>query len=495
MKRARWLNFILIALLLLPVCASGEEEAASLNQKGVWRFNGQALSSRGDYINDKNYESRRTLDEGKELSVTFEEGVYPSALGVVWYNRPKGARITRFDGAGNVLGETLEKDVYLTVLPLEPGTVSVSVTAETGTASVAELAFFSEGALPEPYHAFEPLPETLDYLVIATHPDDDTLYLGGAIPYLAGEEGLRGTVWYVTKPALHERNTEALNGAWEMGVTYMPVFTDVKDVYVRSEKDLYKYVNREETLRLFVETLRKLKPVLVFTHEPEGEYGHYEHRLVSALTLEAVTLAADENYDPASLEAYGMWQVQKLYLHDYEQAASILVFGPDEPLASFGGRTAYEICRAAYKKHKTQQKHSFSVNRYGEKNISFNMFGLAFSACGEYAPVREGVDPVLFSDYEEPAATPVPTETPSPAPTFTSVQTEEPSPTPALTVAPAFTPVPTETPAPGGLEAVLPLAAEYGPYALGAVALLGLAGAVIWRRAWKKTKEDNKGTV
>jgi hypothetical protein len=55
------------------------------------------------------------------------------------------------------------------------------------------------------------------------------------------------------------------------------------------------------------------------THDQKGEYGHWQHRIVSQAVCEAVDLAADASYDPESANQFGTFQVKKLYLHLYPE--------------------------------------------------------------------------------------------------------------------------------------------------------------------------------
>ena len=412
------------------------EEAENLDMQCSWTFRAATLSPRGDYITDRNRESRRTLAKDKTLHVILpEEAAY---FCVEWYERPATALFSLLNKDGDTLREVTAEDTYVTILPLEAGTAEVVLKATEADIIIAEAHVFSDGELPEPYRVFLPLPEKLDYMVFAAHPDDDVLFLGAVVPYLGGEAGLAGTIVYMTKPVLHQRNTEALMGAWTMGLRYTPIFGSFKDVFANSFEKLSLYVNRDELLTYVVRLLRQYKPELVFTHEPEGEYGHYEHRLLSDVVQEAFRRAAQEGYDPESVEKYGVWQVKKLYLHDYEQSDTLLLFDPDAPLSSFGGKSAYEICCEAFTKHVSQQKTSYAVHRYIEHENSFNAFGLAASVVGDFADPLEGIDPPLLSNYVPPTPTPLPTPTPTPLPTDT--------PAPIPTAVPYFAP-PTVVPA------------------------------------------------
>lgn len=481
--RRRTIALILLISILSLAGFARAEEAKNLNQQGVWTFAGGKCVSRGDFINDNNSESRRALQMGKTLRIRFSGNEKPAFLGVEWFSKPTGAVIERYDAQRQLLGSDTVNELYVSITALEEGTKEIVIRASKATLVIAEVDVFGAGTLPEPYHPFLPLPEKLDYMVIVAHPDDDVLFLGAVVPYLGAEEGLIGTIVYMTNPTLHQRHAEALNGAWTMGLRYQPIFWNMHDVYVNSMAQLSKYVSREDTVRYLVRLIRKYRPVVLFTHEPEGEYGHMQHRFVSATLREAVIMAQDAEYDAWSQEQHGTWQVQKLYLHDYEQAEVYCLFDPDEPLRAFDGKTAYEICRAAYKKHVSQKSRAYAVNRYGDHPNSFNFFGLAYAAGEEKGQVRDGIDPAMFSDYVPP--------TPSPAPTSTPVPTPSPSPTPSPTPTPS--PVPSPSPSPTAAPATFfGMSGEdmfLDPPSIAAIAgllLLGGLGARLWLKKWRE---------
>jgi hypothetical protein len=93
--------------------------------------------------------------------------------------------------------------------------------------------------------------------------------------------------------------------------------------------------------------------------------------------LEAVDKAADVSYHPDSLQMYGAWRVQKLYLHLYRENAIAMDWGV--PLGRFGGATAYEMAVDGYARHRSQHQWAFRVPRLGP---SGHLFGLAKTSVG-----------------------------------------------------------------------------------------------------------------
>ena len=58
--------------------------------------------------------------------------------------------------------------------------------------------------------------EKADLLALAAHPDDEILFLGGTIPYYAGEMGKAVQVAYLV-PTMPYRRLELLDGLWLCG--------------------------------------------------------------------------------------------------------------------------------------------------------------------------------------------------------------------------------------------------------------------------------------
>ena len=105
-----------------------------------------------------------------------------------------------------------------------------------------------------------------------------------------------------------------------------------------------------------------------------GEYGHGTHVLSAAALTEAVDYAAREEKYPDSAEQYGVWTVEKLYLHLYEKNPVVMNF--DVPLEHFGGKTAFEMSQEGFACHKSQHWTWFYRWMYGT----------------EASPVKKAVD-------------------------------------------------------------------------------------------------------
>lgn len=318
--------------------------------------------------------------------------VLPGYFCIQWDTESVDAQLWQLDSNGSVLSQRDVPYELDTVEKLLPDTRKVAVVAGRSGMSIIRLAMYSEGILPEPFVNWKPTPDHLDYLIVSTHPDDDVIFMGGVIPIYGVERGYVGTVAYVTSPS-RMRINEALMGAWAMGTPYKPVFIGFQDI---SPKNQGFYANRflpEAVTLALVRLFRAHRPLVVFTQDVNGEYGHWQHRIVSASVVEAARLAADEAYDPVSLAKDGAWQVQKCYVHLYPE--NPLVMDVNAPLASLGGRTALEVARYSFQKHKSQQSGRHWVQSDTDKH-PMSRFGMAYGTVEAGNDVFDNIDPQLL---------------------------------------------------------------------------------------------------
>ena len=432
MKRIRMLIICILTLFLtLPALPAEAESEQAEDLTEAFRFDfGADPNTEKQILKDrKSYHSFR---QGEAFTLTWDETVSDARLCISWQEPPKNVSVAQYAEDGTVLqSETLVSHPDSVILLL-PDARSAVVTAGEEGMKVLFCAVYSPGELPEPYHEWQETPDHLDYLLISTHPDDDVLYLGSIVPTYGAEQGCVGTIVYVTCQN-RVRADEAENGAWAMGLRYRPVFLGMKDVYrptAKANRNAFPY---EELLVNIVRVYRRFHPVVVFAQDTNGEYGHWQHKLVSKAAREAFALAADPSFDPESAEQYGTWQVQKLYLHLFQK--NKLTVDAHAPLSFFDGKDAFEVASEAYKKHVSQQRYRFKVRR-DDGAYAFNRFGMAEGVVPAGDDVFDCIDGRLLSNYVEP--TPEPTEAPTPSPT------EAPTPSPTPTIVPV-TPAPAET--------------------------------------------------
>ena len=246
--------------------------------------------------------------------------------------------------------------------------------------SLRELLVFAPGeGLPAQAGAWQPAFEKADMLVISTHPDDELLWFGGALPTYAGQLGYQVQVMYMTCENA-TRRLELLSGLWECGVRNYPDIGDFRDSHFQNMEAAYLGWGKEATYLRIVRAIRRYRPEVIVTHDIKGEYGHEQHLVVADATPTAVRLAADEAYDPESVSQYGAWQVKKLYLHLGDAPTTQLDWS--QPLSAFGGDTGMEIASRAFELHVSQAKNArWKVAEKGDRYDS-TLYTLVFSTVG-----------------------------------------------------------------------------------------------------------------
>lgn len=394
-RRTGWILGLLAALLLLGGSAAAEE-APDLTDRCTLKVSVAAKGGEKS-VTDQNYETFWESKKGKNASVIIDspEPIYGLYL---CFERMPDEYVIQAGTGGNSWkdlqrGDTRFHHMYYAL----NGETRIRILAESGSGQNTYMGFneifvFGQGETPDWVQRWQPTAEKADILFLAMHPDDDLLFMGGAIATYAVELKKQTIVAYMSYSNT-TRRSEALNGLWTLGVRQYPVFLGIRDVWSDTVKDAWKKVDGGKTAlyHLVTELFRKYKPDVVVTHDLNGEYGHAQHKMTAQTAVDCYTQAADPEKDPASAGEYGVWQVQKLYLHLYGDESNQTRFNFDLPLVSLGGKTGMEIAAEAYAKHVTQQNmgqkihgvwHPFSVEEYGRKLYPATVFGLYASEVG-----------------------------------------------------------------------------------------------------------------
>jgi len=243
----------------------------------------------------------------------------------------------------------------------------------------------------DPSHNWLPPCERADILVFATHPDDEILFMGGAIATYAAQ-GLQVQVVHMMnyETAHPEREQERLDGLWTLGVRHLPLAgrfdaSYQKGLMIDGEVVGNNAVGDPALTEYAAEMIRRFKPQIVITHDLDGEYGHIRHKMLAAAVAEAVQQTMEEDFCPESAAEYGVWDVPKTYLHLYDENRIFLDL--HSPLGGEQGeKTAIELAAEAYKKHVSQQWCWFyvsdDVNDPKSEQINAAIFGLFRSTVG-----------------------------------------------------------------------------------------------------------------
>jgi LmbE family N-acetylglucosaminyl deacetylase len=415
----KWL-IALLTLLALSLSVAFAAEANDITED--CKFKVCSSGRKYTQMTDKKYTSYWESNKIKTpwIAITAPEGKPIAGLYVCFGNMPESWEIQTSDDGKDwftaVPGDTRFLHAYV-ALPQPAQHVRLAVTSEKKTAlRINDLFVLSEGDLPDWVQVWQPTEEKADILFLSTHPDDELIFFGGAIPTYAVEQQRKVVVAYFTRSNT-TRSSELLNGLWHMGVRTYPVIGNFKDSYAKNLKAAYKTAGGKGKVNEWIVGLyRQYKPEVVVTQDTNGEYGHKQHMMIADAAQNCIALAANEDEFTASTIAYGTWQVKKLYLHLYPE--NQITFDWTVPLKSMNGATGIELAEEAYTLHKTQASSGMSVTETGTKYDN-RVFGLAFTTVGE--DVRK--DDFLENIYDAPGsydaaannveATPAPTEVPA----------------------------------------------------------------------------------
>lgn len=415
----KWL-IALLTLLALSLSVAFAAEANDITED--CKFKVCSSGRKYTLMTDKKYTSywESTKIKTPWIAITAPEGKPIAGLYVCFGNMPESWEIQTSDDGKDwftaVPGDTRFLHAYV-ALPQPAQHVRLAVTSEKKTAlRINDLFVLSEGDLPDWVQVWQPTEEKADILFLSTHPDDELIFFGGAIPTYAVEQQRKVVVAYFTRSNT-TRSSELLNGLWHMGVRTYPVIGNFKDSYAKNLKAAYKSAGGKGKVNEWIVGLyRQYKPEVVVTQDTNGEYGHKQHMMIADAAQNCIALAANEDEFTASTIAYGTWQVKKLYLHLYPE--NQITFDWTVPLKSMNGATGIELAEEAYTLHKTQASSGMSVTETGTKYDN-RVFGLAFTTVGE--DVRK--DDFLENIYDAPGsydaaannveATPAPTEVPA----------------------------------------------------------------------------------
>lgn len=363
-------------------------------------------------IGDDLLDTSKTLEAGEWVSLAWDKNVPVKTIWLAFRDYPQAYRVRQFDADGALVREETGPEFVNHAVFVEPKTRSVTVLADRES-DLAALYAFGEGAVPN-YHPWKSTPEKLDYLVIAMHPDDDVLFMGAIIPLYTVEQGREGAIFY-TATLDRVRKDEAQNGAWAMGLRTAPIlgtFPDIKYPHLEEPDSLFAF---DRLVLHLVKLLRQYRPEVVFSHDLNGEYGHWQHKRLAHAVQQAVPLAADGSFDSDSVGQFGAWQVKKLYLHLYGENKIALPVG--KPIPALDGKTPVEIARTAFKCHRSQRKSRHKVRNEGAYSMSD--FGLAYTVVGLDTPDLndpfEHIDPATIHGAGPPPSSPT-TVTDNPVP-------------------------------------------------------------------------------
>lgn len=226
-------------------------------------------------------------------------------------------------------------------------------------ASIDEVYVFSEGEVPEWVQVWNRPCDRADLLLFSSHSDDEQLFFAGVLPYYAGEREMNVQVVYMVNHFdVHDRPHEQLDGLWTVGVKNYPVISEFPDLYSTSLDGAlsafgaagYEY---NDFVGFITENIRRFKPLVIVSHDLNGEYGHGTHILCAKALTESLNYCGDASKFGESASLYGVCEPSKCYLHLYSENSITMDF--DKPLEKFGGMTAFQVTQKGFECHDSQQ--------------------------------------------------------------------------------------------------------------------------------------------
>lgn len=386
--------FLVILILLLAALPAAAEEAENLT--GTLTVKTVDKPGKTKAITDGSYKSFWESSSRKEPWVVLSSDKPVYGLYLCFQKMPDTYVIQKKSGEGwTTVAEGGSPRFHHVFFELD-GIKEIRILSTMEKKNIMgfnEIYAFGQGEVPDWVQKWQEPVDKADLLVMVAHPDDELLFTGGAIPVYGAEMGRSVEVAYLTYSNT-TRRSEALNGLWAMGIRHYPEFGPFADRYAKGGKLKNAYAEaggKEKVLDWVTELYRRYRPEVVITHAENGEYGHPQHKMIADAAMECFTRAADAQKAPDSYQAYGPWQVKKLYLHLYGEEAEQTVLDWDQPLKAFDGKTGADMAVEAFALHVSQKGmgagkgdkfEEFKVETTGAHKYPYDHFGLQSTTVG-----------------------------------------------------------------------------------------------------------------
>jgi len=373
------LLFCIIALLILSYFSSGAADTAS-DITGDCRLSSTDKEKKAKVLTDDSYLSCVSLDADGYIQVEPQNGVICGGIYIQFLDvpAPYSVQWQKPDGSWEIIAHP---DASIVNMYVSVGDRSgIFRIVATQATRIAEVRVIGAGKLPDWVQTWKHMDGKADLMLVVAHPDDELVFLGGTLPYYCGQLHKKTIMVYMTTGWTRRRN-ELLDGLWLCGVRDYPELCEFPDSYTQSGSwALSHWGGRDFVYQKVASLIRRYQPDVVISQDIiNGETKHGMHFAVAEATVNAVELAANSTYDTATAEAFGVWQVKKLYLHLYNQNKIVMPWDTME-LSEFGGKTAAEVAQEAFDKHVSQQETAHKVYLSGSYNSK--KFGLYFSTVG-----------------------------------------------------------------------------------------------------------------
>ena len=305
----------------------------------------------------------------------------------------------------------------------------------------------------------------VDLMIICAHPGDESLFLSGALPLYAGEQGRSAVVVYLCESD-EATQAAAKKALARYGDQVQAVFGTFSNKYASSKDEQLRYWDSRAVITYLVGVIREYKPAIVLTHQPQGEYGNGAHIVTSDSTFMAVRYTPQANRYPESAALYGSWQVQRLFFHQYGE--NMVTLDRSKPLERFGGLTALELDQQGYAYYPT----TYPIKITDGEGYTNAKYGLASALdATTFDPTKGDLFAGLDASLLGPTASPFVAPAATPEPTATATQSATVQETPAAAV-PTNAQAPSVSGFPNGILLIC----------FGAVGLVALVGVIFLKK-------------
>lgn len=371
---------LLALLLMLPPAAVAEKRQYPGDITARCQIRVPAHKEARKKLFDRRYVSYWSVNSARSQEISIHLPKDESSCGVYLCFAREPVRIALYQGSDSAPRLELSADgIPHKYIPVsEAGDIRLVITGDAKGFALSELFVVTGKEPPEWVQRWQPPLDQADLLVLVAHPDDELLWMGGALPYYALEKGMDVAVAYMTG-GNYLRRAEALNGLWTAGIRHYPYMAGFKDRNSSGPKAaMALWGGEEKVVGLVTELVRKLKPSVMLSHDLNGEYGHAAHKATARAAILAAQNGGSPDFYPDSAKEHGLWQPLKLYLHLYPEETIRMDW--QLPLPSLGGRSPIQVAEEAFQMH-ASQKGNWQIATDGP--LSASEFGLYQSLVGE----------------------------------------------------------------------------------------------------------------
>jgi LmbE family N-acetylglucosaminyl deacetylase len=202
----------------------------------------------------------------------------------------------------------------------------------------------------------------MSFLFCFAHPDDESFSAAGTVMKYSAH-GVRSVLVTATRGQRGSTGQPPVCTADELGAVREKELRDAVSIIGFAELHLLDYVDRQladtapdEIRRTLVSILRRVRPSIGFTFDPNGFNLHPDHVAISRFTSDAIAAAADPRWYPDAGEPHTVTRLlwtPRISPWDAAQRVSLA----SEPAADFVVDVApwRERRIAALRAHRTQQ--------------------------------------------------------------------------------------------------------------------------------------------